>query len=313
MKKQLFIIFAGLALSAQPAFAYYPWEMWQGSRALEAKDYAAAALRFQTALQEQPDSPQAHYNLGECLYRENKYQEAAAHFKKAMDGSTTQLKGKAAYNLGNTLFREKKLEEALDAYKTALRWDEIDDDARYNIQVILDMLKKNQDPKKDQDKNKDDKDKNKDNKDKDKDKDKDKGGQGNKGDDKDKSKNNDDKSQAKNDENKDKGKDQNDKSKGKGDGKQDDKSNQDPNKPKDDQQGKDQNQNGGQQPQGGQNPQQSPNNGQQPQNNGNDPGTMSRQEAERMLNYFANQEKRKMQQGKGKKAGIVGLPTGETW
>jgi len=309
VKKQLLIVIAGLALSTQPAFAgYYPWEMWQGSRALAAKDYAQAALRYQTALQAQPDSPQAHYNLGECLYREKKFPEAAQHFKKAMELSQTQLKGKAAYNLGNTLFREQKLEEALDAYKTALRWNEVDDDARYNIQVILDMLKKNQDPKKNQDK-----DKNKDNKDKnkDKDKDKDKGGQGNKGQDKDKSKNNDDKSQAKNDDNKGDGKDNKDKSKGDG---KDDKNNQNQNKdkPKDDQQGQDQNQNGGQQPQG-QNPQQSPNNGQQPQNSGQDPSGMSRQEAERMLRYFADQEKRKMQQGKGKKAGIVGLPSGETW
>ena len=307
MKKHFLILCAGLALtSSQPAFAYYPWEMWQASRALEAKDYAGASQRYQEALKEQPNSPQAHYNLGECLYREKKYPQASAEFKKAMELSSTQLKGKAAYNLGNTLFREQKLEEALEAYKTALRWDEIDDDARYNIQVILDMLKKKNDPKKDKDKDKD----KKDNKDKDKDKDKDKGDQGNKGKDKDKSKNNDDKSQAKNDDKDGQGKDQKDKSKGKGDGKQDDKdkNNQDPNKPKDDQQGKDQNQNGGQQPQG-QNPQQN----QQNQGQNQDPSQMSRQEAERLLNYFNNQEKRKMQQGKGKKAGIVGLPSGETW
>ena len=42
--------------------------------------------------------------------------------------------------MGNTQYRQKKLKEALESYKVALRWSENDDDARYNIQVVLDQL-----------------------------------------------------------------------------------------------------------------------------------------------------------------------------
>ena len=67
----------------------------------------------------------------------------------------------AYYNLGNTYFQQKKLPEAAEAYKNALRRNPLDDEARYNLAYVLELMKQNQDdkdnkdrkqpPKKDQD------------------------------------------------------------------------------------------------------------------------------------------------------------------
>jgi Ca-activated chloride channel homolog len=156
-----------LALSSS-AWAYYPMDMWKAQRQAANGKWAEAAALYRAALKERPDSSEALYNLGLCLYRQGQFEEAASLFAKAQElAPAGPLKGQAAYNLGNTRYQLKKLPEALEAYKVALRWNELDDDARFNIQVILDQMKNPPDKNKDKDKDKD--------KDKNKDKDKDKG------------------------------------------------------------------------------------------------------------------------------------------
>ncbi|MBS2033425.1 tetratricopeptide repeat protein [bacterium] len=164
MKRLLLLV---LLLLAQPAWAHLPLKMWQAERKASEGKWAEAAALYREALKEQPKNAEATYNLALCLYRQGQFSKAEEQFKKALEyASPGELKGKAAYNLGNTQFRqkdtgpkpedrEKRLKEALDSYKTALRWNEYDDDARYNIQVVLDLLKKPDPPKKNQDKDKD--------------------------------------------------------------------------------------------------------------------------------------------------------------
>lgn len=157
-----------LLLVVSPAHAYYPWEMWQGDQAMKKGQHQQAEAHYRAALKEDADSSAALYNLGVSLYRQEKLDEAAGLFKRVADAKDTEFSGRAAYNLGNTLFRQNKLKEALEAYKTALRWNELDDDARHNIEVILEKLKQqqqqqdNQKQKQDQEKKKQDEDKKKD-------------------------------------------------------------------------------------------------------------------------------------------------------
>ncbi|MFN8610314.1 MAG: tetratricopeptide repeat protein [Vulcanimicrobiota bacterium] len=172
--KRLFLLL--LLLCSQPVWAHLPLKMWQAERKAAEGKWAEAAALYREALKEQPKNAEATYNLALCLYRQGQFAKAEEQFKKALEYAPPgQLKGQAAYNLGNAQFRqkdeggkpedrEKRLKEALESYKTSLRWNEDDDDARYNIQVVLDLLKKPEPPKKNQDKDKD-KDKNKKNKD----------------------------------------------------------------------------------------------------------------------------------------------------
>ncbi|MBX3167192.1 MAG: tetratricopeptide repeat protein [Candidatus Eremiobacteraeota bacterium] len=155
------LLFLLLALS-QPALAYYPMHMWQAERKAAEGKWAEAAALYREALKEQPKSAEATYNLALCLYRQGQFDKAEPIFKKALElAPPGSLKGQAAYNMGNTQFRQKKLKEALESYKVALRWNENDDDARYNIQVVLDQLNPPKQPpkndkKKDKDKQKND-------------------------------------------------------------------------------------------------------------------------------------------------------------
>ena len=78
----------------------------------------------------------------------------------------------AYYNLGNTYFQQKKLPEAAEAYKNALRRNPLDDEARYNLAYVLELMKQNQDDKNDQNQdNRQNQDQNKDNRDNQDDKD----------------------------------------------------------------------------------------------------------------------------------------------
>ncbi len=145
-----------LALSG-PALAYYPYDMWQGDQAIKEGRPAQAEGFYRRALTQKPDDPTALYNLGISLYRQGQYKGAAEIFNKLVESKDPDFLGRAAYNRGNALFQQEDLEGALEAYKTALRWNELDDDARYNIEVILEKQKQDQKPdqqKKEQDKEK---------------------------------------------------------------------------------------------------------------------------------------------------------------
>lgn len=166
-----FLLLLLLALS-QPALAYYPMHMWQAERKAAEGKWAEAAALYREALKEQPKSAEATYNLALCLYRQGQFDKAEPIFKKALElAPPGPLKGQAAYNMGNTQYRQKKLKEALETYKVALRWTENDDDARYNIQVVLDQLNPPKQPPKPEDDKKKDKDKDKKDQKKDKKKD----------------------------------------------------------------------------------------------------------------------------------------------
>lgn len=155
------LLFLLLVLS-QPALAHFPMHMWQAERKAAEGKWAEAAALYRQALKEEPKSAEATYNLALCLYRQGQFDKAEPIFKKAQElAPPGTLKGQAAYNMGNTQFRQKKLKEALESYKVALRWNENDEDARYNIQVVLDQMKPPKQPPKPKDdkKKKDDKDK----------------------------------------------------------------------------------------------------------------------------------------------------------
>ncbi len=141
------LIWLCLLLPALARPGEFPLTMWKAERLASQGKWGDAANAYSQALKLKPKSAEATYNLAMCLYRQGQFEKSQELFKKAQElAPPGSLKGQAAYNEGNSLFQLKKTDEALNAYKTALRWNELDDDARYNIQVILDQKKP---PKKD--------------------------------------------------------------------------------------------------------------------------------------------------------------------
>ncbi len=77
-------------------------------------------------------------------YRARQYAESAASFAESGDA-------RSLYNLGNALVRQGKLESALDAYQEVLELDPEDADARYNRDLIAQLLNQQQQQQQDGD------------------------------------------------------------------------------------------------------------------------------------------------------------------
>ena len=156
-----------------------------GNQLYEKKRYAEAEAEYKKALQANPTSEKAQFNLATALMRQgnitaskddknnpiNQAEELLTNLAKGAQDK--QLRGKACYDLGNIAYGRQQYDQAIDFYKHALRCNPDDDQARQNLRLAQ-LKKQQQDQNKDKNKdNKDNQDQNKDqNKDKDQDKDK---------------------------------------------------------------------------------------------------------------------------------------------
>lgn len=142
------------------ASAIPPWQAAKIGTAIKNGTWQAVEQSYRELLKANPaarDLPLINYNLGLALLEQKKYQEAEKILTELSNNKIDDsLKAKTLYNLGNTLFALNKLDEAKKTFQDALLLNPDDDDARHNIEVILDKQKNNT-PK---DKNKEQKDKN---------------------------------------------------------------------------------------------------------------------------------------------------------
>ena len=112
---------------------------------------------YTKALKSDPSSPEVAYNLGNALFREEAFKESQANYQKsASEKSENRLfKAKAFYNLGNSQYRLKDLPAAAESYKKSLRLNPKDEDAKYNLELVLKQQQKDKkDQKKDPEKDK---------------------------------------------------------------------------------------------------------------------------------------------------------------
>lgn len=115
--------------------------------------YKAAEIDYRKALTKSPNSPKATFNLGNSLYKQQNYDEAASQYLKlTQDNNKETSKANLFYNLGNSLLENKKYKESIDAYKMALRQNPKDEDTRYNLSYAMTKLQqqKNQQQNKQQ-------------------------------------------------------------------------------------------------------------------------------------------------------------------
>lgn len=186
----------------------------QGNNSYESEDFENSELKYRKAIEKSATSFDANFNLGDALFKQEKFDEAVKQFENLAESETDQInKAKAYHNLGNSLLQSKdekgqaKLQEAVEAYKNALRNNPKDNETRFNLAQAQKLLKQQQQQQKqNQDKNKDQDKKDQDKKDQDK-KDQDKKDQEKKDEKKDK-KDQDKKDQQKNKDQQDKQKQQ---------------------------------------------------------------------------------------------------------
>jgi len=102
-----------------------------------------ALSKWRDAQIEAPDSDKLHYNIGNGLHEQKKYEDAFKEYEKSLNSKDNELQRKAYYNTGNTHYRMDKLLEAIEDYKKCLDIDPNDEDAKYNIEFVRKKIKEN--------------------------------------------------------------------------------------------------------------------------------------------------------------------------
>ena len=117
-----------------------------GNRLYRDSMYTKAEVDYRKAIEANSRFPQAHFNLGNALLRQQKPKEAMQAYEQAVKVETN-----------------KQFGPAIECYKNALRRNPADNESRYNLVLCQHQLKNNpqQDQQNDNKENKDGKDKNK--------------------------------------------------------------------------------------------------------------------------------------------------------
>ena len=146
-----------MTMVASPLYAQKEsGKVFRGNKEYEKQDYTAAEVEYRRGIEANKESFEAHYNLGNALFRQEKYPEAQAAFEKAASLLPKEDKANRAttfHNLGNAFFAQEQYEKAIEAYKEALRNNPKDDDTRYNLVKAMEMLKKQQEQQQNQQQN----------------------------------------------------------------------------------------------------------------------------------------------------------------
>jgi Ca-activated chloride channel homolog len=134
-------------------------EIRTGNKEYNKKAFSEAEIHYRKALEKNPDSEKATYNLGDALYKQDQFEPSITKFESLTKGKSNAAdQPKYYYNLGNAYFKTQKLDKAIEAYKQCLRIDPKDMDAKHNL-FLAENMQKQQKNQKDQ-QNKDQKDQN---------------------------------------------------------------------------------------------------------------------------------------------------------
>ena len=100
--------------------------------------------QYRQALNLEPGSNEAKYNLANALMQQKKFREAIEVYTEVTTGNNKNLRAAAHYNIGVSYTKQKDLPASIEAYKSALRINPEDKEARENLQKALQEQKKQQ-------------------------------------------------------------------------------------------------------------------------------------------------------------------------
>lgn len=119
----------------------------KGTRQYNKGNYEQAISRYEQALQAVAGQFEATYDLGNALYKAERFDRAEQTMQQAAADSlrTDTERAEAFYNLGNAQFKQQKYKEALESYKQSLRLNPSDMEAKYNYAYTKRLLDENKD------------------------------------------------------------------------------------------------------------------------------------------------------------------------
>jgi Ca-activated chloride channel family protein len=145
---------AAAATGVLAALLILPSAAWaspqSAERAYAKGDFKTAERDYAAAAHSTPSDARLSFNTGAAAYRSGAYEDAAKAFESTLRSTDLGLQQQAYYNLGNASFRfgeaalakqdldatRARWKQAIDEYERALRLRADDADARYNLDLV---------------------------------------------------------------------------------------------------------------------------------------------------------------------------------
>ncbi|MDR2468949.1 MAG: tetratricopeptide repeat protein [Tannerella sp.] len=125
----------------------------EGNKLYENEKFTEAEIAYRKSVDVNPRSVEGAYDLGNALYRQQKYPEAAEQYQlvaKQRERLLNENRANAArlsqvyHNLGNINMQGKEYAKSIEAYKESLRLNPKDDETRYNLALAQKLLENQQ-------------------------------------------------------------------------------------------------------------------------------------------------------------------------
>lgn len=127
-----------------------------GNKLYDKGMYPQSEILYMKALDEQQNNEAGNFNLGNSIYRQERFDQAAQQFEITAETATEPLvRANAYHNLGNAHLKNEEYQKSVDAYIKALKIDPTDADTKYNLAYARLKLKEQQEQQKDQEQNED--------------------------------------------------------------------------------------------------------------------------------------------------------------
>ena len=140
-------------------------DLRRGNKEYKHENYTEAEVNYRRGLEKNNDSFEGHFNLGDALFRQEKYPEALEQYQKAetlLKGDDKTRKAEldkrlaATYhNMGNALYAQQQYDKSVVAYQQSLRHNPKDNDTRYNLVKAMQQLQQQQQQNQNQQQNQD--------------------------------------------------------------------------------------------------------------------------------------------------------------
>ena len=121
----------------------------EGNKSYHNEQFTEAEIAYRKSLEVNPRSFEGAYDLGNALYQQQKYPEAAEQYQLVASQSQRMLSENPAnvdrlaqvfHNLGNIGMQGKDYAKSIEAYKQSLRLNPTDNETRYNLALAQKLL-----------------------------------------------------------------------------------------------------------------------------------------------------------------------------
>lgn len=129
-----------------------------GNKLYTKEKFTESEIAYRKGLEVNPRSIEGTYNLGNALYKQQKYPEAAeqyqllagqAEYLLSTDQKNVGRLAEVFHNLGNISMQSKEYAKSVEAYKVSLRLNPKDDETRYNLALAQKLLEDQQNQEQD--------------------------------------------------------------------------------------------------------------------------------------------------------------------